>query len=319
MKKNIRCLVSGGSGFIGSHLSDALISKGYQVYCLDNLITGNKKNITRLLSNERFHFINKDLIKYDEAQLFLEFPKLDYLYHLASPASPPHYQKYSIETLLVNSYGTYLMLGLAKKLNASFLLASTSEVYGDPKVHPQKEDYFGNVNPVGIRACYDEGKRFGEAITMEFIRKHNLNARIIRIFNTYGPKMQPSDGRVIVNFINQAISGKPLTIYGDGLQTRSFCYISDMVYGLITAMENQEAAGKVINMGYPQEHRIIEIAKIVIDLTHSKSKIQYFPKKEDDPVKRKPDISRAKKILNWIPYTALPEGLNKTINYYSSL
>lgn len=317
MKKDINCLISGGAGFIGSHLSDALIAKGWRVYCLDNLITGSRKNIAHLINNPNFHFIEHDVTKFDTTTHTQKLPLISCLFHLASPASPPHYQKYSIETLLVNSYGTYNMLQLAKKFNAAFLLASTSEVYGDPLEHPQKEKYFGNVNPVGVRACYDEGKRFAEAITMEYVRKYNLDARIIRIFNTYGPRMQPSDGRVIVNFITQAISGQPLTVYSDGLQTRSFCYISDMVEGLITAMENKNTSGEVINMGFPEEHTVKEIAKIILRLTESSSGVTYYPKKEDDPVRRKPDISKAKKILGWSPKITLYKGLSKTIEYFS--
>lgn len=319
MKKDRNCLITGGAGFIGSHLSDALIAQGYRVYCIDNLITGSRKNIAHLINNPNFHFIDHDITNCDTTSLTLKLPSIYYLYHLASPASPLHYQKYSIETLLVNSYGTYNMLQLAKKSNAVFLLASTSEVYGDPLEHPQKEQYFGNVNPIGVRACYDESKRFAEAITMEYVRKYNLDARIVRIFNTYGPRMQPSDGRVIVNFIMQAISGKPLTIYGDGLQTRSFCYISDMVDGLISAMEQQNISGEVMNIGFPEEHTIKEIAKIVLRLTKSLSGIIYYPKKEDDPVRRKPDISKAKKILRWFPKVALNDGLKKTIEYFSNL
>lgn len=319
MKTVIKSLVTGGAGFIGSHLCDALIVSGQEVFCIDNLLTGSKENITHLISNPRFHFFNFDIIKPLPESLVKTLADIQNIYHLASPASPPQYSKYSIETLLVNSVGTYRMLKLAKTCRAKFLLASTSEVYGDPSQHPQKETYFGNVNPTGVRACYDEGKRFAEAITMEYVRKFHMNARIIRIFNTYGPKMQPYDGRVIVNFINQAISGVPLTIYGDGLQTRSFCYISDIVSGLIAAMESDKAEGEVINMGYPEEHTVKEIAEIILRLIRTQSKVVQERKKEDDPKRRRPDISKAKKLLGWQPKVMLSEGLKETIRYYQKI
>ncbi len=318
-KSNKKCLITGGAGFIGSHLCDSLVAKGYEVFCVDNLLTGNKKNITHLLENPRFHFIFHDVTKPFSTSDVYSFSSIDYLYHLASPASPPQYRRYSLETLMVNSVGTYNMLEIAKKSKASFLFTSTSEVYGDPLEHPQKETYFGNVNPIGVRACYDESKRFGEALTMEYIRKNNLDARIVRIFNTYGPRMDPEDGRVIINFINQAISGRNLTIYGNGKQTRSFCYVTDMVKGIISSMENKSAKGKVINLGYPKEYTIKEIGEIILKLTHSSSTIEYLPKQEDDPTRRKPDISLAKKILGWQPQIDLFSGLAKTIDYFNSL
>ncbi len=319
MEENIKCIVTGGAGFIGSHLCDFLIKKQFEVYCLDNLITGSQKNIDHLLSNPKFHFLKQDVSLPLPEKLLKEIGQIKYLYHLASPASPPQYQKYSIETLLVNSQGTYLMLELAQKHSAYFLLTSTSEVYGDPLEHPQKETYFGHVNPVGIRACYDEAKRFAEAITMEYVRKFQLHARIARIFNTYGPKMQKNDGRVISNFINQALSGKPLTVYGDGAQTRSFCYVDDMVRGLVALMEKENLDGEIINLGMPEEHTIKEIADYILKACQSSSTIEYLPKTEDDPSRRKPDITKAQKMLGWQPIVSLKSGIQKTISYFKSL
>ena len=313
------CLVTGGAGFIGSHLCDFLISKGDEVFCVDNLITGSKKNILHLIQNPRFHFLLHDITRSFPKTISYQLSTINYLYHLASPASPPQYRKYAIETLLTNSVGTYHMLELAKHTKARFLLASTSEVYGDPQKHPQKESYFGNVNPIGVRACYDEGKRFAEAITMEYVRKYALDARIARIFNTYGPRMQRDDGRVISNFINQAILDKPLTMYGDGLQTRSFCYVSDMTTGLISAMEKKNTKGVVVNLGYPKEHKIKDIAQLILQLTLSSSTIRSVDKPEDDPHRRKPDISKAKNLLDWEPKVPLEKGVKKTIDYFRNL
>ncbi|OGG21577.1 NAD-dependent dehydratase [Candidatus Gottesmanbacteria bacterium RIFCSPHIGHO2_02_FULL_40_13] len=315
----MKCLITGGAGFIGSHLCDSMISKGYEVYCLDNLSTGDRRNIAHLLSHKNFHFSKLDLTSPLPADFTDNFNKLDFIYHLASPASPPHYQRLAIETLMVNSYGTYQILNLAKKFNSRFLLASTSEVYGDPLVHPQKESYYGNVNPHGVRACYDEAKRFAEAITMEYYRKFRLDARISRIFNTYGPRMSVTDGRVISNFITQALSGKKLTIYGDGMQTRSFSYISDLIDGLIKFMEIPDLQSEVINLGYPEEHTVNEIAHSIQNLTKTKNEIVYLEKKSDDPVRRKPDITKAKKLLNWQPHTGLHHGLLETIAYFQNL
>jgi nucleoside-diphosphate-sugar epimerase len=315
-KSSTKCLITGGAGFIGSHLCDSLIKRGYEVYCVDNLLTGSKKNISHLLDSPHFHFILHDITKPFAETVNLKLSTINYLYHLASPASPPKYRKYSIETLLVNSLGTFYMLELAKKTKAIFLFTSTSEVYGNPLQHPQKETYFGNVNPIGLRACYDESKRFAEALTMEYIRKYNVDARIVRIFNTYGSRMDPHDGRVIVNFINQAISGQALTVYGDGKQTRSFCYVSDMVTGVIAAMERKDTKGLVVNLGYPEEHTIYEIAEIILKLTGSSSKIEFKDRQADDPVKRKPDISLAKKRLGWEPQVTLYDGLAKTIELF---
>ena len=319
MKTDIKCLITGGAGFIGSHLCDSMISKGYEVYCLDNLSTGDRRNIAHLLSHKNFHFSKLDLTSPLPADFTDNFNKLDFIYHLASPASPPHYQRLAIETLMVNSYGTYQILNLAKKFNSRFLLASTSEVYVDPLVHPQKESYYGNVNPHGVRACYDEAKRFAEAITMEYYRKFRLDARISRIFNTYGPRMSVTDGRVISNFITQALSGKKLTIYGDGMQTRSFSYISDLIDGLIKFMEIPDLQSEVINLGYPEEHTVNEIAHSIQNLTKTKNEIVYLEKKSDDPVRRKPDITKAKKLLNWQPHTGLHHGLLETIAYFQNL
>lgn len=318
MKTGIKCLVTGGAGFIGSHLCDALIGQGFTVICIDNLSTGTIDNISHLYSPQ-FTFINYDIITPLSANLRNSLKGVTYLYHLASPASPFYYQKFSIATLLVNSVGTYNMLQVAKEEGSKFLLASTSEVYGDPLVHPQKEDYFGNVNPNGIRSCYDEGKRFAESITMEYVRKFDIDARIVRIFNTYGPRMQKEDGRVISNFIIQAITGKPLTVYGDGGQTRSFCYVSDMVNGIISAMEAKSTKGEVFNLGLPREQTIREIAEIIMALTDSSSEVKYMAKPQDDPQRRKPDISKAKRILHWMPAVSLEEGLEKTAEYFKTV
>lgn len=320
MNTKIKCLVTGGAGFIGSHLCDLLINKGYEVYCLDNLITGSKDNVKHLLNNPNFHFILHDVTKPFSLPLRSQLTTLNYIYHLASVASPPKYRIYAIETLLTNSLGTFNILDLAKETKAVFLLASTSEVYGNPKVHPQSESYFGHVNPVGLRACYDEAKRFAESVTKEYFRKYKVKTIIIRIFNTYGPRMQKDDGRVISNFVNQAILGKPLTIYGDGKQTRSFCFVLDLVSGLLKASQNDKAAGEVINIGNPDEYSVEQIAQIIIGLTKSKSGLTFMPKRlGDDPDRRKPDISKAGKVLGWEPKEKLKEGLIKTINYFKNL
>ena len=320
MKKLKKCIVTGGAGFIGSHLCDSLVEKDYEVFCLDNLITGSKRNILHLKRNPLFHFLNFDIIKPFPKKIERLLEKPDYIYHLASPASPPMYRKYSVETLLVNSIGTHHLLELASNYNCRFLLASTSEIYGNPLIHPQKEDYYVNVNSVGTRACYDEGKRFAEAITMEYIRKFKLRGRIIRIFNTYGPRMEVEDGRVVSNFINQALAGRTLTVYGKGRQTRSFCYISDMVRGIILVMEKEGIDGEVINLGNPDEKSIEEIGKIILKHTGSKSTISKdFEIDKDDPERRKPDISKAAKLLNWSPGVSLANGLIATISYFKGL
>jgi nucleoside-diphosphate-sugar epimerase len=309
MKKT--ALVAGGAGFIGSHLCEALIGRGMRVICVDNLGTGKMENLKALKGNKNFTFIKADIRKKINIK-----GGIDYIFHLASYASPPYYQAKSIETLMTNSLGTFNLLELAVEKKARYLITSTSETYGDPKEHPQKETYWGNVNPVGIRSCYDEAKRFAEALTMEFFRKHKLDARIIRIFNTYGPRLQKDDGRVISNFIWQAIHNDPITIYGDGSQTRSFCYVSDQVGGLMAAMMKPGLAGEVINIGNPGEFTVKQAADMIKQMTGSSSGIIYKPLPKDDPARRKPDISKAKKLLGWIPSVKLKEGLEKTIEWF---
>lgn len=309
----MKILVTGGAGFIGSHLVEALLKKGEEVICIDNLVTGSRANIQSFENDPKFTFIEKDVTQ--------ELPELTgmgigEIYHLASPASPVHYQKYSTETLMVNAIGTFNMLNLAKEFNARFLLASTSEVYGDPLEHPQKETYYGNVNSVGPRSMYDEGKRFAEALTIDFVKK-GVNGRIVRIFNTYGPRMQLNDGRVVPNFISQALKKEPLTIYGDGTQTRSFCYVSDLVEGLILAMERGEK-GEVYNLGNPDEYKVIDFAKVIQNHIKTNSDFTFFPLPKDDPKQRKPDITKTKEKLGWEPKVSLEVGLKETIAYFSS-
>jgi UDP-glucuronate decarboxylase len=315
-----KILVAGGAGFIGSHLCKELISKKVQLICVDNLITGNKDNIKELIENPNFQFLNCDVSNKADLEK-LNLSGITHLFHLASPASPNSkskrsYINYPIETLLVNSQGTQNLLEIAKKNSAKFLYASTSEVYGNPTVSPQDENYFGNVNPNGIRSVYDEGKRFGEAMTMAYFRKFDLNTTIIRIFNTYGPFMQPDDGRVVSNFINQAIKNEPITIYGDGKQTRSFCYIDDMIKGLMLAMLSGVTKGEVINLGNSNEQKIAELAEAVKRITNSASEIVFEDLPQDDPLCRKPDISKAKKLLNWEPNIGIEEGIEKTVEYF---
>ncbi|MCL5435398.1 MAG: SDR family oxidoreductase [Patescibacteria group bacterium] len=312
-------LVAGGAGFIGSHLCKKLLSEKYKVICVDNLITGNKNNLNDILNNENFTFLEKDITKN-----FQEDSKLDYIFHLASPASPNKksprsYINHPLETLLANSLGTYNLLELAKETSAKFLYASSSEIYGDPKISPQKEDYYGNVNPNGVRSVYDEGKRFGEAITASYVRKGSLDARIIRIFNTYGPFMQADDGRVVSNFINQAILNKPITVYGDGAQTRSFCYVDDMVEGLMLAMFSDKTKGEVINLGSPNERKISELATIIKAITNSRSDIVFEDLPEDDPKVRKPDISKAEKLIGWRPKINIEQGIRNTVEYFKGI
>jgi len=315
-------LVAGGAGFIGSNLCERLLGKNYRVVCIDNLITGRWENIDDFTKNKNFSFLNLDLTSSSFQNTKL--PKIDYIFHLASPASPNKksprsYINFPIETLLVNSLGTYNLLETAKKFNARFLYASSSEIYGDPQVSPQKEDYFGNVNPVGIRSVYDEGKRFGEAITMAYFRKFNTDTRIIRIFNTYGHRMRADDGRVVSNFINQAISNKPLTVYGDGSQTRSICYIDDLVEGLIKTIVSDKTKGEVLNLGSPNEKTILDLANTIKKMTNSSSKIIFEPLPEDDPKVRRPDIDKAKKLIGWTPKVSIDRGLTKTIQYFRGL
>lgn len=307
-----KILISGGAGFIGSHLCDFFINNGDIVWCIDNFITSNIKNIEHLLKNKNFVFIEKDIINMNEEEIDEKF---DYVLHLASPASPVDYFKYPIETLKVNSIGTEKMLNIALKSNAIFLFSSTSEVYGDPLIPIQNEEYWGNVNPIGVRSVYDEGKRYGEALVMAYYRKFKLNTKIIRIFNTYGPRMRLNDGRVIPNFIYNALNNQPLPIYGDGKQTRSFCYIDDLIEGIIKVLKVNY--NLPINLGNPEEFTIIELAEKIEKIFCKKLGFKYLPPIPDDPRKRKPDITLAKKLLGWQPKIKLEEGLKKTIDYYS--
>lgn len=302
-------LITGGAGFIGSHLCDLLIEKDYRLICLDNLITGNLKNINHLLKLKNFKFIKHDVSKHIDIK-----DKIDYVLHFASPASPVDYLNYPIQTLKVGSLGTHNALGVAKAKKAVFLLASTSEVYGDPLVHPQPESYWGNVNPVGPRGVYDEAKRFAEAITMAYHRVHKIDTKIARIFNTYGPRMRKDDGRAIPNFIEQALHNFPITVYGKGNQTRSFCYITDLIDGIYKLILSK--VDTPVNMGNPTEFSIKELANLVIKLTNTKSRVVYKPLPLDDPHKRRPNIAKAKKLLQWQPKVALEKGLNATIKWF---
>ena len=301
-------LVTGGAGFIGSHLCEALLKQGHYVICLDNFFTGRKENIKHLMDFYNFELIRHDII--DPIKL-----EVDEIYNLACPASPFHYQYNPIKTIKTSILGTMNMLGLAKRVKAKILQASTSEVYGDPLVHPQPESYRGNVNPIGPRACYDEGKRAAETLCFDYHRQHKVDIRVVRIFNTYGPNMQINDGRVVSNFIVQALKNEDITVYGDGKQTRSFCYVSDLVRGMIDFMNQDQHLGP-INLGNDGEFTILELAEKVIQLTHSKSKITFKPLPEDDPLQRKPDLSLARKLINYEPKIKLEEGLIKTIEYF---
>ena len=305
----MRILISGGAGFIGSHLCDRFISEGQEVLCLDNLITGTTDNISHLAGNPRFTFIQHDVTNY----IFVA-GKVDAILHFASPASPMDYLNFPIQTLKVGSLGTHKALGLAKEKKACFLLASTSEVYGDPLAHPQREDYWGNVNPIGPRGVYDEAKRFAEAMTMAYHRYHKVDTRIARIFNTYGPRMRLNDGRVVPNFILQALQGEELTVFGDGSQTRSFCYIDDLVEGIYRLLFSPET--EPVNLGNPDEFSIVDFAKRVLEIAASPSRIIHQPLPVDDPRVRRPDITKAQKILNWKPRVGLKEGITKTIPYF---
>jgi nucleoside-diphosphate-sugar epimerase len=312
-------LITGGAGFIGSHLCDYMISKGYRVICLDNLLTGSKKNIEHLLSNPNFELIEHDVISPFDDSIMHKFNSVSSVFHLASPASPIDYQNYSEETLMVNSMGTMNILAFSRKLGARVLIASTSEVYGDPLEHPQKETYHGNVNTFGPRSCYDESKRFAEAATYVYLNKYKINARIIRIFNTYGPRMKKDDGRVVSNFINAALVNEKINIDGDGSQTRSFCYVSDLVEGIFKAMFTDSTSGEIFNLGNPEEYTIRNLATKIADLTGSHSEIHFSNAfRTDDPMKRKPDITKAKGVLVWEPRVGLDEGLQKTIEYYKN-
>jgi len=318
VNNDLTVLISGGAGFIGSNLGESLIKDGYKVICVDNFSTGSKENVDSLVESNNFLLINADITK-KLPEIILE-TKIDYIFHLASPASPNanspiSYFNLPLETMDANSLGTRHLLRLARKKQARFLLASTSEIYGNPDIHPQKENYWGSVNPIGIRSCYDESKRFAEALTMVYVRKFKLNARIVRIFNTYGPRMDLRDGRAIVNFAIQALKNEPITVFGKGNQTRSLCYIDDLVDGLKKAMFTDETKGQVFNLGNPEELTILELAKKIKKIAKSNSKIEFAELPEDDPIRRKPDISKAKKILNWQPKIPLSQGLEKMIKF----
>ena len=304
-----RILVTGGAGFLGSHLCERLLKEGHEVICLDNFFTGTKKNITQLLDNERFEIIRHDVV----VPIFIE---IDEIYNLACPASPVHYQHDPIQTLKTGVLGAMNMLGLAKRTGAKIMQASTSEVYGDPEVHPQPESYWGRVNPNGIRSCYDESKRCAETLFFDYKRQHNLNIKVARIFNTYGPNMHPNDVRVVSNFIIQALRNDPITVYGDGTQTRSFCYVDDLIEAFVKLMSLPDDFSGPINTGNPKEFSILELAERVIQMTSSKSIIDFKPLPQDDPTQRKPDISLAKEKLDWEPKIELQEGLIKTIEYF---
>ncbi len=307
-----RVLVTGGSGFLGSHLCERLLAAGADVICLDNFFTGTKRNIENLLDDKNFELIRHDVT-------FPLYVEVDQIYNLACPASPIHYQHDPVQTTKTSVHGAINMLGLAKRLRAKILQASTSEVYGDPAVHPQTEDYWGHVNPIGPRSCYDEGKRCAETLFFDYWRQHKLLIKVARIFNTYGPRMHPNDGRVVSNFIVQALLGRDITIYGDGTQTRSFCYVDDLIAGLVSLMDSQDNVIGPINLGNPKEFTMLELADAIIELTGSKSKVVHQPLPQDDPRQRQPDISKAKGMLAWEPRTPLREGLVKTIAYFDEL
>lgn len=307
-----RILVTGGAGFLGSHLCERLLKEGNEVLCVDNFYTGDKANIKHLLANPYFELIRHDIC-------FPLYVEVDEIYNLACPASPIHYQHDPVQTTKTSVHGSINMLGLAKRLRIKIFQASTSEVYGDPSVHPQTEGYWGNVNPIGLRACYDEGKRCAETLFFDYHRQHKLKIKVARIFNTYGPRMHPNDGRVVSNFIVQALKGQDITIYGDGTQTRSFCYVDDMIEGFIKLMDSPDDFTGPVNLGNPDEFSILELAKLCIELTGSKSKLVFMPLPSDDPKQRRPDISLAKKALQWEPKIKLREGLKETISYFKTL
>ena len=305
-----RILITGGAGFIGSHLSEKLLNEGNDIICLDNFFTGSKDNIRHLIGNNKFELVRHDIINEYLAEV-------DEIYNLACPASPVHYQYNPIKTMKTSVMGIINMLGLAKRCKAKILQASTSEVYGDPKIHPQIESYWGNVNPIGVRSCYDEGKRCAETLMVDYHRQNNVDIRIARIFNTYGPRMALNDGRVVSNFIVQALKNEPITVYGNGSQTRAFCYVSDLIDALIKLMNSNY--NKPVNLGNPHEHTILDFAKLIIELTNSKSEIIFKELPSDDPVKREPDINLAKEILNWEPKIQIKEGLLKSIEYFDKI
>ena len=311
-KGTVTVLITGGAGFLGSHLCDRLLADGHEVICLDNFFTGTRDNVRHLLDHPRFELIRHDVVE----PIMLE---VDAIYHLACPASPPHYQHDPIHTFKTSVLGTMNMLGLAKRVGAPIMHASTSEVYGDPEEHPQRESYWGHVNPIGVRACYDEGKRGAETLCFDYRRRHGLTIRVARIFNTYGPRMHPRDGRVVSNFIVQALKGEPITIYGDGSQTRSFCYVDDLIEGFIRLMKAPEDFTGPVNLGNPGEFTIRELADLVLELTGSKSPLVERPLPQDDPRQRRPDITLAGEALGWKPTVPLREGLLKTIEYFDDL
>jgi len=309
---NKRVLITGGAGFLGSHLCDRLVNRGDDVMCLDNFFTGDKRNITHLLGRANFELIRHDVT-------FPLYVEVDEIYNLACPASPIHYQHDPVQTTKTSVHGAINMLGLAKRTGAKILQASTSEVYGDPEVHPQPEAYWGRVNPIGIRSCYDEGKRCAETLFFDYYRQHGLHIKVARIFNTYGPRMHPEDGRVVSNFIVQALRGEPITVYGEGIQTRSFCYVDDLVDGLIRLMDSSDEVTGPINFGNPQEFTIAELAQIILEAVGSSAQIAHLPLPQDDPTQRRPDISLAKDVLGWSPTVDLTAGLSKTIDYFREL
>ncbi len=309
---NKRVLVTGGAGFLGSHLCDRLVAQGYDVICLDNFFTGAKDNILHLINKPNFELIRHDVT----IPVYLE---VDQIYNLACPAAPVHYQHDPVATIKTSVHGAINMLGLAKRTGARIFQASTSEVYGDPKIHPQTEDYWGNVNPIGIRSCYDEGKRCAETLFYDYHRQHNVDIRVARIFNTYGPRMHPNDGRVVSNFIVQALRGESITLYGNGSQTRSFCYVDDLIDGFLALMSSSGSLNGPVNMGNPGEFTILELARKVVDLTGSRSQIEFRPLPSDDPTRRQPDIGYARKVLGWEPKVHLEEGLKKTIQYFDKV
>ncbi len=312
MHLETRILVTGGSGFLGSHLCERLLDEGADVICIDNFFTGARRNIEHLLDRSHFELMRHDVT-------FPLYVEVDQIYNLACPASPVHYQHDPVQTTKTSVHGAINMLGLAKRLRAKILQASTSEVYGDPSVHPQTEDYWGNVNPIGLRSCYDEGKRCAETLFFDYWRQHKLKIKVARIFNTYGPRMHPNDGRVVSNFIVQALLGRDITIYGDGTQTRAFCYVDDLIDGLIRLMKSQDDLVGPVNLGNPEEFTMLQLAIAVIDLAGSRSKVVHRPLPEDDPRQRRPDISKAQQRLDWRPRTSLAEGLKKTIPYFEGL
>jgi UDP-glucuronate decarboxylase len=308
---NKKMLVTGGAGFLGSHLCDKLIAQGHDVLCVDNFFTGTKANVAHLMSHPNFELMRHDVT-------FPLYVEVDEIYNLACPASPIHYQRDPVQTTKTSVHGAINMLGLAKRVKAKILQASTSEVYGDPEVHPQPESYWGRVNPVGVRSCYDEGKRCAETLFFDYWRQHQLEIKVVRIFNTYGPRMHPNDGRVVSNFIVQALKGEDITIYGDGSQTRSFCYVDDLLEAMVCAMNTASEFTGPVNIGNPTEFTMLELAELVLKLTKSKSKIVNQPLPQDDPKQRKPDIQLAKEVLGWEPTVRLEEGLSRTIDFFAN-